>query len=110
MKIIFRICVFIVLLAVGFAAGYPLGQRKGFSTGSEWSLIQADLLAKEAGLFMPVYYDGEQFRVVMRQPPHLYRRAWKLADMNQVDGADMLEDDGSTPESIQLAGNTAPAP
>jgi hypothetical protein len=110
MKIILRICIFIVLLAVGFAIGYPLGQHEGFSIGSEWALMQADLMARESGLFMPILYDGEQFRVVMRQPPHLYRRAWKLADMHQVDGTDMLEDDGTAPEHIQLAGNTAPTP
>lgn len=64
----------------GFAAGYPLGQRKGFSTGSEWALVQAGILAREAGLFMPVKIEAGNFSVMMKQPKHLYRTAWILAD------------------------------
>jgi len=68
------------LLMAGFAAGYPLGQRRGFSTGSEWALVQANILARDAGLFMPVKIEAGNFRVMMKQPKHLYRTAWMLAD------------------------------
>jgi len=71
--------VFALLLA-GFAAGFPVGQHMGFSTGSEWAIVQADILAREAGLFMPVNYEEGTFRVVVRQSPDLSRQAWLLAD------------------------------
>jgi hypothetical protein len=70
----------IALLIIGFAAGVPVGQSIGFTTGSEWALVQADLLAREAGTFMPVYYEEGTFRVKLKQPNHLYKRAWQLAD------------------------------
>jgi len=82
MKIIIRILLVIALLAVGFAAGFPVGENVGFSAGSEWSMIQAGLFAKERGLYMPITYDGTAFRVVMKQPRLLYQRAWKLADLH----------------------------
>jgi hypothetical protein len=67
---------------VGFAVGVPVGQSIGFATGSEWAIIQADLLAREAGVFMPVHYEEGMFRVKLKQPRHLYQRAWQLADRN----------------------------
>jgi len=42
------------LLLTGFAAGFETGQSSGFTKGGEWSIMQADLLAREAGVFMPV--------------------------------------------------------
>jgi len=70
----------IALMMVGFAAGFPVGQSSGFATGCEWAIIQADILAREAGVFMPVSFNDGQFRVVLKQPGHIYRKAWQLAD------------------------------
>ena len=70
----------VLFLATGLAAGYAAGKNVGFVTGSEWALVQADIVAREAGVDMPVSYDGGTFRVVIRQPKGLYRRAWQLAD------------------------------
>jgi len=70
----------IALVMVGFAAGFPVGQSSGFATGCEWAIIQADILAREAGVFMPVSFNDGQFRVVLKQPGHIYRKAWQLAD------------------------------
>lgn len=80
MKTLTRITCVVVLLAIGFAAGFPIGSTVGFTKGSEWALVQADILAREAGLFMPVFFEGGIFRVIMKQPHGLYRRAWQLAD------------------------------
>ncbi len=80
LKTIIRIVAVAALLLAGFAAGFPIGQSVGFSTGSQWAIVQANLLAREAGLFMPVNYEEGKFRVIVKQPPHLYKRAWKLAD------------------------------
>lgn len=80
MKIMVRIAVVILLLLAGFGAGFPIGQSIGFSTGSEWALVQADILAREAGVFMPVHIEKGMFRVALKQPRHLYREAWQLAD------------------------------
>jgi hypothetical protein len=68
------------LLLAGFSAGFPVGQRMGFTTGSEWAIIQAGIVAREAGLSMPVNYAEGTFRVVVRQSPDLYKNAWRLAD------------------------------
>ncbi|MGE5174501.1 MAG: hypothetical protein ACM3MD_11815 [Betaproteobacteria bacterium] len=80
MKTTLWIVTALVLLVVGFAAGFPVGKSVGFTTGSEWALVQADILAREAGVFMPVYLNDGNFRVVIKQPRNLYKRAWKLAD------------------------------
>ena len=73
----------IALLMAGFGAGFPIGQSRGFSTGSEWAFVQANILAREAELFMPVHYEAGQFRIILKQPKHLYRRAWMLADRHE---------------------------
>ncbi len=80
MKIAIRILVAIVLLGGGVAVGFPLGQVYGFSRGSEWAMVQADILAREAGVFMPVRFEEDQFRVVFRQPKGIYTRTRSLAD------------------------------
>lgn len=80
MKIFIRVLIVIALLLAGFAAGFPIGRSMGFSTGCEWSIIQADILAREAGIVMPINYEKGIFRVIVRQPKHLYKRAWQLAD------------------------------
>jgi hypothetical protein len=90
MKIILKTVMALMLLLAGFAAGFPLGQERGFETGSEWALMQADVIAQEAGVFMPVSYSEGQFRVVKKQPPGLYKRAWQLADKYDA-AARMLE-------------------
>jgi hypothetical protein len=80
MKIILRTVLVIALLIIGFAAGVPVGKSIGFTTGSEWALVQADLLAREAGMFMPVRFEEGMFRIKLKQPSHLHKRAWKIAD------------------------------
>jgi hypothetical protein len=83
LKTITQTALSLALLGAGFAAGFPVGKDAGFTTGSEWALLQANLLAKEAGVFMPVYLEEGQFRVVIKQPRGLYRRAWQLADAKE---------------------------
>lgn len=80
MKIIIWLVLVIALLAAGFAAGFPMGQSIGFTKGSEWAIVQADIIAREAGVFMPVSFGDGEFRVVIKQPGNLYRNAWRLAD------------------------------
>ncbi len=80
MKITGSIMVAAALMFIGFAAGFPVGKSVGFETGSEWAIVQADLLAREAGVFMPVFLDEGKFRVVVKQPRDLHRKAWHLAD------------------------------
>ncbi len=82
MKTLMGITIAIALFIVGFAAGFPVGKSVGFDMGSEWALVQAEILAREIGVFMPVYLDNGSFRVVIKQPRHLYRTAWKLAEMD----------------------------
>jgi len=83
MKTLIRIVLAITLLIVGFAAGFPVGKSAGFTSGSEWALVQANIIAREAGVFMPVSLNDGQFRVVLKQPRHLYKRAWELADKDE---------------------------
>lgn len=69
------------LLGIGLVIAFQYGKSEGFKTGSEWALVQADILAREAGVHMPVYLDGENnFRIIMKQPRGVYKRAWELAD------------------------------
>jgi hypothetical protein len=79
-KILIRISLIIALLFMGFAAGFPVGKSIGFTTGSEWALVQADIVAREAGSSMPVYFQEGRFRVIVKQPRHLYKHAWQSAD------------------------------
>jgi hypothetical protein len=102
MKIIIRIALTIVLLAAGFAAGFPIGRNRGFSTGSEWAFVQANILAREAGLFMPVNLEAGQFRIIMKQPKHLYRGAWMLAERHEDEMAYLCRGDRTLYERIPL--------
>ncbi len=102
MKIVVRMFLMAALLAAGFAAGFPVGQSRGFTTGSEWALVQAGMFAREAGLEMPVSYEDGQFRITMRQPHHLYQRAWKLADRFE-DLEQQNKGRSGLPETIRLA-------
>jgi len=107
LKLILRAVFAITLLLVGFAAGFPIGQGIGFATGSEWSLIQADLLAREAGVFMPVNYKDGKFRVVVKQPRHLYKRAWQLADRHEDEMAYVNTGNAALIDRVQLAQRTS---
>jgi hypothetical protein len=80
MKILLGIALIITSMAAGFAAGVPVGRSEGFSTGSEWAIVQAEILAREAGMFMPVHFEDGMFRITFKQPRGLHKRAWKLAD------------------------------
>jgi len=80
MKIIISIFLVIVLVAIGFAAGYPIGHIIGFTTGSEWAFVQAFIISREFGLFMPINYVEGNFRVVLKQPLSKYKRPRQLAE------------------------------
>jgi hypothetical protein len=105
MKILIRMALAVALLVAGFAVGFPVGKSAGFTTGGEWALVQAGILARESGLFMPVSFEKGRFRVVIKQPRNFYKRAWRLADRREdaTQGADLL----SRPslETVQLARN-----
>jgi hypothetical protein len=103
MKILIQIASAVALLVAGFAAGFPIGKSMGFTTGSEWAFMQADILARESGLIMPVSFEDGRFRVVIKQPRNLYKRAWQLADMHD----DTMEMN-SLSGTVQLAQNTLP--
>ncbi len=74
--------------------------------GSEWAMVQAEIYAREAGLDMPVIYDNGQFRVILKQPRHLYRRAWRLADRYEDELAQVNQCTKGFNETIRLAGST----
>jgi thiosulfate reductase cytochrome b subunit len=80
MKIILRIISVIVLVSFGFAAGFPIGQKRGFTTGSEWAFVQASLIAREMGLFMPVNFVEGHFKIILKQPRGHFRRTRQLAE------------------------------
>jgi hypothetical protein len=105
MKILIRITLTVALLAAGFAAGFPVGKSVGFTTGSEWALVQADLIARESGLFMPVSFEDGRFRVIIKQPRNLYKKAWQLADRHdeKMQAEDMVTN--SLSRTVQLAQN-----
>ena len=108
MKIITQIVLAIALLLAGFAAGFPIGKNSGFSTGSEWAFVQADILARESGLSMPVSYEEGQFRIVVKQPRNLYKRAWRLADRQEDSIQSANGTERSLNERVRLAGNVFP--
>jgi hypothetical protein len=105
MRIVVHLVIIMTILALGFATGFQVGQSDGFSLGSEWALMQAELLAREEGLFMPIRYDDGQFRVILRQPHHLYRRAWQIADRYGQDAAGVIEDAEDAGDPAQTALN-----
>ena len=110
MKILIRIMLAIALLIVGFAAGFPAGKSAGFASGSEWAIVQANIIAREAGVFMPVSLSDGQFRVVLKQPGQLYKRAWELADRNEEEMRWVNSSDKSLSETVLLARNTSITP
>lgn len=80
MKKVSRSSLTAAFLVVLMTAAFHMGRSIGFSTGSEWALVQAEIVAREAGLFMPVYLNEGKFRVVIKQRRGLYKRAWQRAD------------------------------
>jgi hypothetical protein len=102
-KFTFRAAFAIVLLLVGFAAGFPVGRSTGFTTGSEWSLVQAHLLAREAGVFMPVNYKEGAFHVVMKQPRRLHKGARERANRHEAEMAYESSGNSALFERVQLA-------
>jgi len=74
--------------------------------------MQANLLAREAGVFMPVSLEQGQFRVVIRQPKGLYKRAWQLADEKEVKVPWLNQNSGerALTETVQLAGKVSMKP
>jgi len=106
-KLIVRAALALALLLMGFAAGFPMGQSIGFTTGSEWSLIQADLLAREAGVFMPVNYKEGTFHVIVKQPRHLHKTAQQLADRHEQEMAYVNTGDTGLIGRVQLAQRTS---
>jgi hypothetical protein len=85
MKIMTRILPAVVLVATGFAAGYPIGHSSGFATGSEWAFSQASIISREFGLFMPVNFAEGKFRVVLKQPRSKYKQSKQRADKYESD-------------------------
>jgi len=110
MKIVTHAVLSLALLGAGFAAGFPAGKDAGFTTGSEWALMQANLLAREAGVFMPVSLQQGQFRVVIKQPRNLYKRAWKLADEKEEKMPWLNNGERALADRVQLAGRISLTP
>ena len=77
--IVVRITIMLGLLAAGFALGFPLGQHKGFDTGSEWAIVQADIAAREAGMSLPFSLEEGHIRVTVKQSPDLHKWAQQQA-------------------------------
>jgi hypothetical protein len=109
-KIITRTALSLLLLGAGFAAGFPVGKDAGFNTGSEWALMQANLLAREAGVFMPVSLEQGQFRVVIKQPRGLYKRAWRLADAKEEKVPWLNGGELALLKNVQRGGRVSPIP
>jgi len=110
MKIITQTALALALLATGFAAGFPVGKDAGFTSGSEWALMQANLLAREAGVFMPVSLEQGQFRVVIKQPGNIYKRAWQLADKEEERVPRLISGERTLAKTVQLAGRVTMKP
>ncbi len=108
LKIITHTTLSLILLGAGFAAGFPVGKDAGFNTGSEWALMQANLLAREAGVFMPVYLEEGQFRVVIKQPRGLYKRAWQLADAKEEKVPWLNSGELALSRAVQRGGRMSP--
>lgn len=79
-KVLVTILISLVLVVLAFGIGFQSGRSSGFETGSQWALMQASIVAREAGFFMPVYLDEGSFRLVVKQRHGLYKKAWQQAD------------------------------
>jgi hypothetical protein len=56
---------------------------------------------------MPVVYKEGEFRVVIKQPRHLYKKAWQLADQHEEKMAYVNTGKTRLIERIQLAEGTS---
>lgn len=74
-KIAVRMTLILALLAAGFSLGFPIGRHNGFTTGSEWAMVQADIAAREAGVSLPFSIEDGQIHMVVKQPAGIYKRA-----------------------------------
>jgi hypothetical protein len=106
MKIIIQMIATVALLALGFALGFPVGKNVGFNNGSEWAIIQAEIVAREAGMFMPIHLEDGVFRVKLKQPGDLHQRAWKIADKHFEELALGVTCDRSPIKRVQVARNS----
>ncbi len=110
MRIISHTIMGIVLVALGFALGFPLGKIVGFNNGGEWAIMQAEIIAREAGMFMPVRLENGTFRVKLKQPRGLHRQAWKFADKHFDELAIEANCERKLSERVMTARNTHFAP
>lgn len=98
MRILVKVLVLTVvtaaLLVTGFALGYPIGKHRGFETGTEWAMLQAKLVAREAGVIMPVYFEDDAFHVVLRPDP---------ADCGRTDEQAGQHDDANNATAVQVS-------
>lgn len=106
MKIIIQMIATVALLALGFALGFPVGKNVGFNNGSEWAIIQAEIVAREAGMFMPIHLEDGVFRIKLRQPGDLHQRAWKIADKHFEELAISGNCDNRQVKRVQVARNS----
>ncbi len=97
MKRVLKAAITIAFVVFLVSIAFNSGKRAGFRNGSQWAILQAGIVAREAGLVLPVYLHNGAFRVVFRQPPGLYKRAWRLAD--EFDRANKAKQDGEKTES-----------
>ncbi|MDA8099593.1 MAG: hypothetical protein M0042_08200 [Nitrospiraceae bacterium] len=108
MRIAIRAALVILFVLAGFAAGFSIGKVTGFNTGSEWAIVQAGIIAKEMGGAMPVALDGEgAFRVVVKQQPDIYRKAWKQSEgrielLTALDAERRAADEQARPVGVAL--------
>jgi hypothetical protein len=110
MKKALGILFILALVFFGFAVAFQFGQIIGFDTGSEWAIMQAAIVAREAGVFMPVYMSNGSFRVVLRQPPGLYKRVWQFADRHEdaknaviEQAEEQTEDRAPAPDTLKIS-------
>jgi hypothetical protein len=106
MKFIIQTIMAAALLAMGFAIGFPMGKSVGFNNGSEWAIIQAEIVAREAGMFMPVHFEDGVFRVKLKQPGDLHQRAWKIANKHFEELAIGANCDRRLIERVKVARNS----
>ncbi len=104
-KILLRLGLVSVLLVAGFAAGLPVGKSIGFTTGSEWACIQADIAAREMGMNLPIYFRDGQIRVIVKQPRNLYKHAWQMAERYQKEMEHVNKGDRPLTETAYLFRN-----
>jgi hypothetical protein len=56
---------------------------------------------------MPVNYKDGKFRVVVKQPRHLYKKAWKLADRHEDEMSYVNTGNTGLIDRVQLAQRTS---